>query len=165
MRDKYRNALMWALYGLLFLLVIVIQTVIFGRVRFYGVKLALLPVALACISMHTGAENGALFGLFCGLFWCFAGADGGALHIPLFCLAGAFTGFLCDRILTRSIVSAMLMSLLALFLCQSVLFFFKLWLGAAHGRDVLLLLRQLPVSLMACPPCYLAAWAIRKAGA
>lgn len=165
MREKYQNALMWALYAVLFLLAAVIQTVIFGHPRFLSVKMAVLPVAVACVAMHNGAENGALFGLFCGLFWCFAGADGGALHIPTLCLAGAFTGYLCDRLLSRNIVSAILMSLLALLLCQSVLFFFKLWLGAAHGRDVLLLLRQMFVSLMACPPCYLAAWAIRKAGA
>lgn len=165
MRDKYRNALMWALYAALFLLLAVIQTVIFGQPRFLHVKMAVLPVAIACIAMHNGAENSALFGLFCGLFWCFAGADGGALHILLFCLAGAATGYLCDRLLSRNIVSALLVSLLALFLCQSVLFFFKLWLGDAHGRDVLLLLGQMLVSLMVCPPIYLAAWAIRKAGA
>ena len=165
MREKYQNALMWALYAVLFLLAVLIQTVILGHPRFLSVKLAILPVVIACVAMHNGAENGAIFGLVCGLFWCFAGADGGALHIPLLCLAGAFTGYLCDRLLARNIISAILMSLLALILCQTVLFLFKLWLGAAFGRDILLLLRQLVLSLLACPPIYLAAWAIRKAGA
>ena len=165
MREKYQNALMWALYTVLFLFAVIVQTVIFGHARFLDVKLAILPVVIACTAMFNGAENSALFGLGCGIFWCFAGADGGALHIPLFCLSGAVVGYICDRLLVRSLVSALLVSLLALFVCQFVLYLFKLWLGAAYFRDLFLLFKQLIVSLIACPPIYLAAWAIRKAGA
>lgn len=165
MRAKYQNALMWALYTALFLLAVVVQTVMFGHARFLDVKLAILPVVIACTAMFNGAENSAVFGLGCGIFWCFAGADGGAIFIPLFCVAGAVVGYLCDRLLVRSLGSAFLVSLLALFICQFVLYLFKLWLGAAFLRDLLLLFRQLIVSLVACPPIYLAAWAIRKAGA
>ena len=51
---------MFLLIGLLFLFVTVFQTVTFGQARFFGVKLSLIPVAAACIAMHTGGENGAL---------------------------------------------------------------------------------------------------------
>ena len=77
MREKYKNALMWALYGVLFLFVTVFQTVTFGRMRLFGVKLSLIPVTAACIAMHVGGESGAIFGLAVGLFWCLAGAAGG----------------------------------------------------------------------------------------
>ena len=73
MRKTYKNALMWALYGVLFLFMTVFQTVTFGRMRLFGVKLSLIPVAAACIAMHVGGENGAIFGLVAGLFWCLAG--------------------------------------------------------------------------------------------
>ena len=93
MRKTYKNALMWTLYGVLFVFVTVFQTVTFGRLQVLGVKLSLIPVAAACITMHAGGENGALFGLLAGLFWCLTGAAGGALHIVLLALCGA----ICSR--------------------------------------------------------------------
>jgi len=48
MNNRYRRAVMWALYSLLFLLVLLIQTVVLGDQRFYGAKLSLLPVAIVC---------------------------------------------------------------------------------------------------------------------
>lgn len=78
MHATYKNALMWTLYGVLFLLIAVLQTVVFGRARFFGVKLTLIPVCLACVAMLAGAEAGALYGLCCGAVWCFTGASGGA---------------------------------------------------------------------------------------
>lgn len=66
MHATYKNALMWTLYGVLFLLIAVLQTVVFGRARFFGVKLTLIPVCIACVSMLAGAEAGALYGLCCG---------------------------------------------------------------------------------------------------
>ena len=56
MHATYKNALMWTLYGVLFLLIAVLQTVVFGRARFFGVKLTLIPVCIACVSMLAGAE-------------------------------------------------------------------------------------------------------------
>ena len=47
MRKTYKNALMWALYGVLFLFMTVFQTVTFGRMCLFGVKLSLIPVTAA----------------------------------------------------------------------------------------------------------------------
>ena len=52
MHATYKNALMWTLYGVLFLLIAVLQTVVFGRARFFGVKLTLIPVCLALSLIH-----------------------------------------------------------------------------------------------------------------
>ena len=165
MHATYKNALMWTLYGVLFVLLAVVQTVIFGRAQFFGVKLALIPVGVACVAMHCGAESGALYGLCCGTVWCFTGASGGALHIVLLTLCGAVVGYLCDRYLVRQLVSALLMSLLALAVCQSVLFLFQCYLGTVYLGTIYTLPIQIGLSLLPCPPVYVAAWAIRKVGA
>ncbi len=165
MHDSYKNALMWTLYGVLFLLLAVVQTVIFGHAQFFGVKLALIPVCVACVAMHAGAESGALYGLVCGAVWCFTGAAGGALHIVLLTLCGAAAGYLCDRYLVRQLLSALLMSLMALGACQSVLFLFECYLGTIHIGTAYTVPVQVGLSLLACPAVYLAAWAIRKVGA
>ena len=69
MRERYKNALMWGLYAALVLLILVLQTVSFGRPRFFGVKLCFVPVLVACVSMHVGSEAGCVFGMACGLVW------------------------------------------------------------------------------------------------
>ena len=136
MQARYKKAVMWALYALLMLTVFVIQGVVFGRTRYFGTKLSLLPVALACIAMHAGAENGGDFGLAAGTFWCLSGGDGAGLLILLCTLCAVAVGYLCDRYLNRNFLSALMMSLLTLIV----------------------------LSMLACPPVYLAAWAIGKVG-
>ena len=165
MHATYKNALMWTLYGVLFLLIAVLQTVVFGRARFFGVKLTLIPVCIACVSMLAGAEAGALYGLCCGTVWCFTGAAGGAMHIVLLTVCGAVIGYICDRYLVRQLLSAILMSLLALIFCQTLLFLFQCYLGTIYIGTIYTLTIQIGLSLLSCPPVYLGAWAIRKVGA
>ena len=165
MHATYKNALMWTLYGVLFLLIAVLQTVVFGRARFFGVKLTLIPVCIACVSMLAGAEAGALYGLCCGTVWCFTGAAGGAMHIVLLTVCGAVIGYISDRYLVRQLLSAILMSLLALVFCQTLLFLFQCYRGTIHIGMITALPVQIGLSLLACPLLYLGAWAIRKVGA
>ena len=143
----------------------VMHTVSFGRPRFFGVKLCFLPVLVACVAMHVGSEAGAVFGMVCGLVWTLSGADGGALHIVLLAVCGAAAGYLCDRYLVRSLVSALMMSLMCLLICQLLLFLFKCFLSTIGIQGLVPVLVQIGLSLLLCPPTYLAAWAIRKAGA
>ena len=129
MHATYKNALMWTLYGVLFLLIAVLQTVVFGRARFFGVKLTLIPVCIACVSMLAGAEAGALYGLCCGAVIC----------------------YLCDRYLVRQLLSAILMSLLALVFCQTVLFLLQCYLGTIYIGMITALPVQIDLSLLPCP--------------
>lgn len=165
MRDTYKNILMWALYAALFLMAVVIQTVIFGKLRLFGVKLAIVPVCLACIAMQTGSENGALFGLVAGIFWMLSGADGGVIYILLFPVCGAIAGYLCDRYLNRRFVSALLMCLLALSVTQIAHFLFRMFLGDLVWSNFLPVLVQIALSMLASPFLYPLAKLIRKAGA
>ena len=165
MRERYKNALMWGLYAALVLLILVLQTVSFGRPRFFGVKLCFVPVLVACVSMHVGSEAGCVFGMACGLVWTLSGADGGAMHIVLLTICGAVIGYLCDRYLVRQLLSAVLMSLLALVFCQTILFLLQCYLGTIHIGMIAALPIQIGLSLLSCPLLYLGAWAIRKVGA
>lgn len=164
MNKTYRNVLMWTLYALLFLLVVVLQEVVFGKHRFFGVKLSLIPVAVACICMHVGHEAGAIFALAASLVWCWSGADGGSLGIITLTVAGILSGYLCDAVFARRLIPALGLSLGAVLLHEGALFFLKFYLNEGD----ISLWRWLPVqaglSLLACPFLYLLAKAIRKAG-
>ena len=143
MHATYKNALMWTLYGAFFLLLTVLQTVVFGRARFFDVKLSILPVCIACVAMLCGAEAGALLCTLCAVA----------------------VGYLCDRYLVRRLLSALIMSLLALTVCQTILFLFQCYLGTIYIGTIYTLPIQIGLSLLSCPLIYLGAWAIRKVGA
>ena len=83
----------------------------------------------------------------------------------LLAVCGALAGYLCDRYLVRNLVSALLMSLMSLLICQISLFLFKCFFTSIGAEGFLPVLVQVGLSLLLCPPVYLAAWAIRKAGA
>lgn len=86
------------------------------------------------------------------------------MHIVLLTICGAVIGYLCDRYLVRQLLSAVLMSLLALVFCQTILFLLQCYLGTVHIGMIAALPIQIGLSLLSCPLLYLGAWAIRKVG-
>lgn len=164
MNQKYRNLLMWALYGLLFLLVMLLQTTVFGRVRFLGVKLSLLPIAMACIGLWTDHEAAGLFGLLAGLCWCALGADDGALCIVTFPIIGILSSWLCSNVFDRHLLPALLLALGALVLHEGIVFSVKFYLGSAPAELAKWVPLTAGLSLFACPALYLLAKLVRKAG-
>ncbi len=164
MNQKYRNIIMWVLYALLFLIVMLVQTTAFGRMRFFGVKLNLMPVAMVCIAMGVGHEAGGLFGLIAALIWYALGADDGSMSIVTFTVTGILAAWLCDNVFPRRLVPALIMGLGALILHEGALFLVKFYLGSATGRHGLWVLITAGLSLLTCPVIYGLAKLIRKAG-
>ena len=165
MNQKYRDLIMWALYALLFLLVLLVQTTIFGRVRIWGIKVSLLPIVPVCIAMHTGHESGGLFGLLAAWFYSMAGGDSGSLCMISFTLCGILAGWLCDVFFPLRIWSAAILSFCALLLHETAVYLLHSYLGAAQGRLLLWVPLTVLVSLPAIPVLYLLCKLIRKAGA
>lgn len=157
---------MWTLYGAFFLLLTVLQTVVFGRARFFDVKLSILPVwhRLRGDALRRGGRGTVWPVLRHGLV-LHRGERAGALHIVLMTICGAVIGYLCDRYLVRRLLSALIMSLLALTVCQTILFLFQCYLGTIYIGTIYTLPIQIGLSLLSCPLIYLGAWAIRKVGA
>ena len=164
MNQRYKNFIMWLLYAALFLAVLLVQNMLLGRLRFFGVKLNLLPIAIACIAVWTGHESGALFGLITGLIWAATGADDGSLSIVSFTLIGMLAGWLCDSFFPRRFLPALLLSFAAVLGHELARFLLKFYLESADA----VLFAWVPVtvflSTLAAPVLYLLAKAIGKAG-
>lgn len=164
MNQRTKTILMWALYAALFLAVILLQTVSFGRMRFLGVKLNLMPIVLTCIGLWAGHEAGGLFGLIAGLIWSWTGAKDGALAIVSFTLIGIFSGWLCDAVFSRRFLSALFLSLAAVLLHELALFLLTHYLESAPLSMLIWVPATAILSLPAVPVLYLLAKAIGKAG-
>lgn len=165
MKKSYRNLLMWSLYALLFLAAVVVQTVFFGDVRFWGVKLSLIPAVIACIAMHTDHEHGAVFSLAAALFWQATGANGGSLGLVTLTVTGVLTGWLCDSVFVRRLPLAVVFSACAVVLHEGCVLLLRCYLEQADWSSWLQLPIQAALILPAAPVFYFLAKAIRKAGA
>ena len=162
MPERYRKLLMWALDAALVLAAVLLQTVLFGRVRFWGAKLALVPVVVACVSMHLDAEQAGLFGLAAGFFWYCSGADGAGLVIVSATAAALLCSWLCVCYLRRNLLSAALLSALALLVVQGLLLAFRAFTGVVGPDALRVLFVGTALSLLVCVPAYYAAAAIRR---
>ncbi len=164
MNQRNRTYLMWALFALLYLLVMLVQTTLFGRVRLLGVKLNLMPIAMVCIAMHVGHEAGGLFGLIAGFSWYAAGADDGALAMVSFTVFGILAGWLCDTVFRRRFLPAALLSFAAVLLHEGARFVLKYYLADADGRLLLWVPVIACLSIFISPLIYLLSKAVRKVG-
>ena len=163
MQHNYRRIIMWAVYGLFFLFITLLQTVVLGDLRLGGAKLNLLPVAVVSIAVFNTHESGGLFGLLAGLFWALSGGQDGPISMVTFSVCGIFAGWLCDTVFARRFLPAVVMSLVALVLHQSTVFLLQRWLSGAVVPAAWLyrsVLYSWPAVVVLCPICKL----IRKAG-
>ena len=164
MNQRHKNIIMWSLYAALFFFVMLLQTSVFGRLRFFGVKLSLIPVVLVCVSVFTGHEAGGLFSLIATVVWYLSGAEDGSIFILTMTVSGIAAGFICDQF-SRRFLPALGLCFGAILFHEGAVFLMRYYLGAAEGKLILWVLKTAGLSLAAFPPCYLLAKAIRKAGA
>ena len=157
--------MMWSLFGLLFVAVTVLQTVIFGDLRFWGVKISLIPVVIACIAMQLDHEQAAVFSIIAALVWQATGADGGSAGIVTLTVTGILVGYLCDAWFARRLPMAVVFCICAVMLHEGTVFLLKCYLEQADWSRWLQLPVQAALAIPACPVIYFAAKAIGKAGA
>jgi len=163
MNQRYKNIIMWALYAAMFLVVMLLQTSVFGRTRIWGIKPNLIAVALVCISVFVGHESGGLFCLLAALVWHLSGAEDGPVAILTMTVCGIASGFVCSQF-SRRFFPALGLCAGALLLHESAVFLMKYYLGAADGMLILWVLKIALLSVPAWPICYVVAKAIRKVG-
>lgn len=164
MEKRTRTALMWGLFSVFFLLVLVLQTVVLGRVRVYGAKLQMLPMVIICLAMWTDHEKAAVFGLAAGLLWQMTGAEDGIVSIVLFPLYGAVGGWLFDSWLPRRLLPGILLCVAACFVQESVVFLLKFYVENVSWSLVLRLPVAVGLGLVASPVLYGLGKAIGKVG-
>lgn len=164
-KQRLLSTLKWTLYAALFLLSILLQTMIPAGRGLPGLPVFCVPVCVCCVALHEGAEKGGLFALIGATVWCLSGTDFGSAQIITLTVIGVLSGGLCQVLLTRRFLPAMLLSAGALALNEGLLFGLRLYLGgASQAQLITVLLPALGVSMLCAPLLYLFTRLIAKLG-
>ncbi len=128
MSNKMFTRLKMALYVLILILAELIQTSVFGSLRL-GIIPCVMPVAVSCISVREGAENGGIFGLAGGCLWAWSThlSYYGAWCIVAMTAVGVLAGLVVERFLLQGIKTALTISAGAVILTDGLYTLFSLF--------------------------------------
>lgn len=122
--SKLRRAI---IYGLLFIILFVLQDLLVSHIRVMGVRAMLVPAAVVAIGLMDGGVWGGFVGLAAGFFCDLGYAEQTVLFTVLFAAVGFFCGVLGKYLLHRGFVSYLvlvLVSMAVITLCQMFRFLF-----------------------------------------
>ena len=128
---QWLGILKWSLYGLLTLVVLLLQTVVLTQLPVFGVKLSPLPILIVCVCIREGPEKGGVYAILATLFWCLSGADFGTLSVAVLSVGAILSAVLCRAVLTLRFLPAALCCLAVSLVNESLIFVFKLILPPA----------------------------------
>ncbi len=123
---QWQGILRWSLYGLLTLLVLLLQTVVLSQLPVWGAKLTPLPALIVCVCVREGPEKGGLYALLASLLWCLSGADYGNLSLAVIPVGAMLSAVLCRAVLTLRFLPTALCCLAVTLANAAVIFVFKL---------------------------------------
>ena len=125
-KTQWQGILKWSLYGLLTLLVLLTQTVVFAKRPVFGAKLIPLPGLIVCVCVREGPEKGGVYAILASLLWCLSGADFGNLSVAVIPVGAMLSAVLCRATLTLRFLPTALCCLAVSLLNAAVIFVFKL---------------------------------------
>lgn len=152
---KQRTFLLkWFLYGLMLVVLSVLQDVIFSRVRVYGATTELVPCGIFLICVLEGAERGSVFALVASLAYLFSGTAPGIYAVVLITFLGTFVAMFRQGYLQRGFGTALLCTTVAMFLYELCVFAMVLFFGLTRADRILGFCITAGLSVLAVPVLY-----------
>lgn len=131
---KQRSALLkWTLFGLVLLVLSLIQDVILCHVDVFGASTDLLPFSIFLACMVLGADTGCVFSLVAAAFYQFSGTGPGYYTIALIPILGTVMTLLRQTYLRKGALTNIVCAAIVFFLYEMIL----LGIGILNERTVL----------------------------
>ncbi len=145
----------WSVYALLYLLLLLFQSVVSAQWPLFGIKANFLPLVCVCLCMKEGPEKGGLFSLIATTAHYFSGADYGNLQIFVVTAGGVLSGLACRSLLPNRFWPGAVCALCTLLANALVIWLFKMTLaGVTLSALWQVLLPEVGLSLLAYPAVY-----------
>lgn len=134
-QTQRKTLLKWVLYGLMLLVLSVLQDVLFCRVRIFGATTELVPCGIFLICIAEGPERGSVFTLIAACLYLFSGTAAGYYCIVFITAYGLLATCLRQAYLQKGFVAAMLCTAAAIVAYELSVFLMGLFLGMTNiGR-------------------------------
>lgn len=163
-KQQRLTILRWVLFGLVLLVLSLLQDVILCQVDIFGATTDLVPCAIFLTCMLLGTQKGCVYALISACLFQFSGSGPGyhaIAIITILCIAGAMAR---QSWLRKGFGSCLLCAGACLFLYEYTVFFIGLLLGqTAPGRIAVPLVTSL-LSLLSVPALYPILRATQKIG-
>lgn len=128
-QKQRRIALKWSFYGIILVVLSVLQDSLLSHVRLFGATTELIPCAIFLISILEGTHNGSVFSLIAGLLYLFSGTAPGPYSMVTIVFLSVGVGIFRQAYLQESFSSAMLCVGIGMLLYVLTNFAFGLFLG------------------------------------
>ena len=149
-----RALLKWSLYGLVLLVLSVLQDVILCRFSLYGATTELVPCGIFLICLLEGSERGSVFALVASLLYLFSGtAPGPYAMVSIIILAVVMTAFR-QGYLQKGFSAAMLCTGVAMVVYELAVFAIGLFLGLTLPSRLTGFLITAALTMLAAPILY-----------
>ena len=162
MTNRKNRIVKYCAYGLLLLLIYVLQSARGTAVSLWGLRVDLIPYFVMTLALFEGPYAAGGFGFFAGLLCSVNSPLLDGLLALYYGVLGALCGVFALRYMRRVLPSALLLGLAATVVKGffGYLFYYALLYSAPAGRAALLLLGDCALSLPPAVPVYLAVRAI-----
>lgn len=165
MTPKQRKSLLkWFLYGLMLLVLSLLQDVVLCRYRINGATTELVPVGIFLICLLEGGESGSVFSLIASLAYLFSGTAAGIYSMVLIVLLSVGITIFRQAYLQKGFLVALLCIAFEMLCYEMLQFAMGLFLGATYPQRVVGFLITAGLSLAAVPVLYPIALSIEKIG-
>ncbi len=153
-RQQRQKLLKWLLYGLVLLILSVVQDVLLSRVRLFGATTELVIVGIFLICMAEGVERGSVFSLIAACLYLFSGTAAGYFSIVFITALSVGVTLFRQSYLQNGFAAAMLCTAFAVMAYALAVFLIGVFLEmTTPGRIVTHLLTGL-YSLVFAPVLY-----------
>jgi len=163
-RLQRKILLKWLLLGAGYLLLQVLQDVVFSRIQIFGGCPDLVPGYLLLVCILQGPGSGGLFVLCAGVFRSLSGAVLGPVSIVILTFSGVLLSVFRRAYLRRQFWAEMLCCCIGLVLHQGLLFCLGLFLGTTSPKYWGPLLGGTLGACLACALFYLPVRAMGRIG-
>ena len=163
-QKQRRSLLKWCLYGLVLLVLSVLQDVVFCHLRIFGASTELVPCAIFLICILEGVDSGSVFALVASLLYLFSGTTPGAYAMVLLVALAVVICVFRQAYLQKDFFSVVLCSAAGLLLYELSVFAMGLFLGLTTPERVVGFCITALMTAVFAPILYPVAASIRSLG-
>lgn len=149
-----KGILKWSLYGVLLLVLSLLQDVALCRIRLFGAATELVPVGIFLICILEGAESGSIFALVSSLLYLFSGTAAGPYSMVLITVLAVSVTIFRQAYLQKGLAAAILCAGVAMFAYELLQFLMGLFLGLTIPVRLIGFIITAALSVVAIPILY-----------